>query len=253
MRLQGDRQPAALRRYPQIPVTLIPRNALFCGRGTRRTMAILAAAVLLSACSLFGDDEEKASATGAKAAPKTVARVQPNRRVCPGLAVLRDAATITKFRPGGGRGEADIVYQGEITDARISCLHDLRKPKSSGNFMTDLLARAAPPPPVGTMKMEITVIMRATNGPAAPPGPITMPYFVSVTDAQKNVLNKGAFEVAVDFPKARSRRLVTDAPIKLEIPIAKGQTGAEYGVFIGYQLTREELQYNRSGRTILLR
>ena len=70
---------------------------------------------------------------------------------------------------------------------------------------------------------------------------------------EKNILNKGDFKVAVDFPKTRSRRLVTDAPIKLEIPIAKGQTGAEYGIFIGYQLTHEELQYNRSGRTILLR
>ena len=103
------------------------------------------------------------------------------------------------------------------------------------------------------MKMEITLIMRATNGPAARPGPIILPYFVSVTDAEKNVLNKAAFEVAVDFPKTRSRQLVTDAPVKLEIPIAKGQTGAEYGIFIGYQLTREELQYNRSGRTIFLR
>lgn len=234
-------------------MTPIPWNALFCGGRRRRAVAILAAAVLLSTCSLFGGDEEKAAAEAApKAAPKAVAKVQPSKRVCPGLAVLRDAATITKFRPGGGRGEADIIYQGEITDARISCLHDLRKHKLTGNFMTDLLARSAPPP-VGTMKMEITVIMRATNGPAAGPGPIKLPYFVSVTDAEKNVLNKGAFEAAVDFPKPRSRRLVTDAPIKLEIPIAKGQTGGEYGIFIGYQLTREELLYNRSGQTIILR
>lgn len=235
-------------------MTVFPNRALFRGRGPHRAVMVVALAVLLSACSLFGDDEEKTAGKAApKAAPKKVTRVQPNRRVCPGLAVLRDAATITKFRPGGGRGEADIVYQGEITDAKISCLHDLRKRKLTGNFMTDLLASGAPLPPVGTMKMEITVIMRATTGPAARPGPISMPYFVSVTDAQKNVLNKGAFEVAVDFPRTRSRRLVTDAPIKLEIPIAKGQTGAEYGVFIGYQLTREELQYNRSGQTILLR
>ena len=215
---------------------------------------MLASAILLSACSLFGADEKKAAEkASSKAAPKTVTRVQPKRRVCPGLTVLRDAATITKFRPGGGRGEADIVYQGEITDARISCLHDLRKPKKSGNFMTDFLARKIPPLLGGIMKMEITVIMRATNGPAARPGPAALPYFVSVTDAEKNVLNKVTFEVAVDFPKTRSRQLVTDAPVKLEIPLAKGQTGGEFGVFIGYQLTREELQYNRSGRMIFLR
>lgn len=235
-------------------MTLIPGHRLNYGYVPRRAVAILAAAILLSACSLFGDDEEKAAAKAStKAAPKSVARVQPKRRVCPGLAVLRDAATITKFRPGGGRSEADIVYQGEITDARITCVHDLRKPKKTGNFMTDMLSRATPPPQGGTMKMEITVIMRAINGPAARPGPLTLAYFVSVTDAEKNILNKGDFKVAVDFPKTRSRRLVTDAPIKLEIPIAKGQTGAEYGIFIGYQLTHEELQYNRSGRTILLR
>ncbi len=235
-------------------MTLIPGHTLFCGGGPRRAVAILASAVLLSACSLFGDDpEEAAEKASPKAAPKTVARVQPKRRVCPGLAVLRDAATITKFRPGGGRSEADIVYQGEITDARISCLHDLRKPKRTGNYMTDFLARASPPTQGGTMKMEITVIMRATNGPAARPGPVTLSYFVSVTDAEKNVLNKATFEVEVNFPKTRSRQLVADAPIKLEIPIAKGQTGGEFGVFVGYQLTREELQYNRSGRMILLR
>ncbi len=235
-------------------MTLIPGYKLFCGRGPRRAVAILASAVLLSACSLFGDDEEKAAGKAApETASKTVTKVLPKRRVCPGLSVLRDAATITKFRPGGGRSEADIIYQGEITDARITCVHDLRKPKKTGNFMTDMLARAAPPPQDGTMKMEIILIMRATNGPAARPGPIILPYFVSVTDAEKNVLNKAAFEVAVDFPKTRSRQLVTDAPVKLEIPIAKGQTGAEYGIFIGYQLTREELQYNRSGRTIFLR
>ena len=233
-------------------MTPVPGHTLFCGGGPRRAVAILASAVLLSACSLFGDDGEAAAEKAAsKAAPKTVARVQPKRRVCPGLAVLRDAATITKFRPGGGRSEADIVYQGEITDARISCVHDLRKPKRTGNYFTDMLVRS-PLPQDGTMKMEITLIMRATNGPAARPGPVTLSYFVSVTDAEKNVLNKATFEVAVNFPKTRSRQLVADAPIKLEIPIAKGQTGGEFGVFVGYQLTREELQYNRSGRIVLL-
>jgi len=235
-------------------VTPIPGHTLLCGGGARRAVVILASAILLSACSLFGDDEkEAAEKASSKAAPKTVAKTPPSKRVCPGLAVLRDAATITKFRPGGGRSEADIVYQGEITDARISCVHDLRKPKRTGNYLTDLLARDSPPPFGGTMKMEITLIMRATNGPAARPGPITLSYFVSVTDAEGNVLDKAPFEVAVDFPKTRSRQLVTDAPIKLEITIAKGQTGSKFGVYVGYQLTREELQYNRSGRIILLR
>lgn len=224
-------------------------------RGALGAAVVLALALAVSGCSLwpFGKDKEKAQAA-AKAEPSKVAVAKPVaqptfKRVCPGVAVLRDAATVTRFRPGGSERE-DVAHQAEVTDARITCTHDLSRPKPTGNTFTDFLLRGSYVPGAGTMKMEISLILRAVNGPAAPAGPANFRYFVSITDAAQNVLSKQVFETSVEFPKSLTRRIVADSPIKLEIPLTREQTGGEFGIYIGFQLTPEELAFNRSDRPL---
>ena len=40
---------------------------------------------------------------------------------CPPILVLKDAATLTKMRPGPGRDITDILFSGQITDFRAEC------------------------------------------------------------------------------------------------------------------------------------
>jgi hypothetical protein len=69
-------------------------------------------------------------------------------------------------------------------------------------------------------------------------------YFVAVIDRQQAILTKRDFVIDLDFPAAQSRLEITEQ-LEEVIPLPKEASGADYGIVIGFELTPEELQYNR--------
>lgn len=158
----------------------------------------------------------------------TVFQAEEPPPACPRISILGDAATLTRFRPGPGRDLTDVLYEGVVTGVNGSCAY------------ADDGKRA--------LSMKVSLVIEAARGPAMRDGRAAFPYFVGITDLSRNVLNKQRFSVTVVFPGNRTRLVVTDNPVALEIPVKAGRGGQDFEVFVGFQLSRPELEYNRRAR-----
>ncbi len=190
---------------PQVPGR-IHRNPV------RRAALTLALLPLLAGCGIYQ------SIFGAKGPPPP----------CPRVSVLADAANLTRFRPGEGRDLIDVSYDGRIDAVQSQCEYEWHEKTGAGS-----------------VTVEVTLAVAAERGPANRDRRGDFPYFVSITDAGRNVLNKQTFTLVVDFPGNRTLMRALDAPVVLEIPLKADEPGTDYQIFIGFQLTAEQLEYNR--------
>jgi len=147
--------------------------------------------------------------------------------VCPNISVLANAAEQTTFKDGPGRDLIDIQFEAEISGVRVDCDYDL-----------DRDTRA------GTLKVNIIPFFTAEKGAANPDGRAAVSYFVAVTDRDKKIINKQTFDVELVFQGNATKARFTDEPVILTLPIESGQDGRDYLIYAGFQLTREQMDYN---------
>lgn len=148
---------------------------------------------------------------------------------CPKATILSEAGALTRFKDGAGRDLIDIDFEGEITGISGECRYDIDDDTGTG-----------------TIDMEVRAGFEFTRGPANIDSAIAFDYFVVLTDAAGDVIGKQVFPFKSEFWKNRTVITDRDAPVELTIPIGSGQTGDDFMVFVGFQLSRDELLYNRS-------
>jgi hypothetical protein len=146
---------------------------------------------------------------------------------CPRLSVPADAANVIRFRPGPGEDLTDIQFEAKVHDLRFACEHDIDEETREGR-----------------LDIEVTMIVEAARGPADTAKEGTFTYFVTLLDNDRNILRKKTFPLKVSFPGNFTRTTVTDDPVKLSVPLAAGETGRDYLVYAGLQLSQAELDYN---------
>jgi hypothetical protein len=148
---------------------------------------------------------------------------------CPRVSVLGDAAALTRFAEGGGQDLVDVDYEVEVSDILAGCKYV----KNEGGQQTIVVAMAP--------------VIVALRGPANRDREARFDYFVSIIDSERVVLNKQTFEVSVEFPGNLTRVGLKDddPPVTVDIPLAPGRTASDYQIFVGLQLTPDELEYNR--------
>lgn len=151
---------------------------------------------------------------------------------CPRASALSDASTLTRFAPGPGRDLVDVAFRAEIADIRSGCRF-----ATEDRAQTDKLVVAVAP------------VFVATRGPANESGKAEFDYFVSVVGADKRIVNQQRFPVSVAFPGNRTRVEVPqdDPPVSIDIALSDNQA-ERYEIIIGFQLSRDELDYNRHSR-----
>jgi hypothetical protein len=142
---------------------------------------------------------------------------------CPQPVLIRPAEDLTRYN-GAGRDLTDMVLDGRITGLQGSC-------------------RLADKP--GQLDVSVQVAMELARGPAAPSRALDVPYFVAVTEGEQ-ILGKQTLTQHVEFPPNVDRVRVTSRTVTLRLPIGPQKSGAAYAVNVGFQLTPEELQQNRT-------
>jgi hypothetical protein len=178
--------------------------ALFRRPAARLSGAASVVAVTLAAASLAGCTQPD------KFAP-----------ACPQLALLRDAADLTRFRPGG-QDITDMVLDARITAVPAAC--------SSLNK--------------NTVKATLNVTMEVNRGPAASGAGAALRYFIAVTEDSK-VLDEQDYGLSTTFPTNVDRVTVSGQDITLNLPVTPDRSAAAYKIYVGFRLTPEELNYNR--------
>jgi len=142
---------------------------------------------------------------------------------CPKVSVLPNAGNITIFQEGPGRDLVDVTYEGVIIPISGECIY--------ANDDAEVSA-------------ELILRIGATKGPAAKSQTQTFPFFVAIADKDNRVLSKKVFQSPVEVPEGQRRGAVQEEIVQT-IPILSGRNGGDYTIVLGFQLTSEQLDYNR--------
>ena len=143
---------------------------------------------------------------------------------CPAVFILEDAKDLTRFKPGPGRDITDILFEAEIVNFKGSCGYDEDD---------------------GEAEIELLVQIRVERGPANKKRDIAFEYFVAIPDFQSQPEGKRILPVKGAFENNRTR-LVYEDELTMTIPVKVPADGAALEIVLGFQLTPEELKFNRS-------
>lgn len=135
---------------------------------------------------------------------------------CPSVSILMDAVRITQMKAG-----------------RIDMKAEIREPA-----LTCSLAG-------GTAKAKLSFWVKGAISPNSDIAPRQVPYFVAII-AEGKVIGKEVFTMAIPFTNGKRKISVKEQIARIDIPITDGKTADDYSVTIGFQLTEEQVNYNRT-------
>ena len=142
---------------------------------------------------------------------------------CPEVLRVGDAARLVKFA-GSGRDLTDVRFEASIEGVSLVCEYD-----------------------EDAIQSALQVAMVARRGPADRDRLAPLRYFVAVADRQDRVLARETFEIAVPFEGNQTALSVIDE-VEPRIPLGEGQTGADFVIYVGFVLSRDEFDRNRRRR-----
>lgn len=146
---------------------------------------------------------------------------EPETRPCPRAVVLDDAARQVKFS-GAGRDLTDVVFEASISTGRLVCEYDDDE-----------------------LDVDLQVEVVAARGPANADRLANITYFVAVARTDRTVLARESFDIAIPFPGNRTRVSGLEE-IGQVITLPPGDHGGDYLIYVGLELSREEIEYNRA-------
>ncbi len=154
----------------------------------------------------------------------------PNSGPCPVVGSIHDVSRYVKFADGDSKLYSNIAYTGEITDVRLYCRYINNDP----------------------LVAEVEIDFAFGKGPMATANSAGYPFFVAVTRRNGKVLAKEYFTTEADF----GRRTVdgkTELISRVTIPRAdESISGVNFEVVVGFDLTAEQLEFNRGGNRFRL-
>jgi hypothetical protein len=142
-----------------------------------------------------------------------------NEEKCPAVSVLVDTSTYAMAQGN----PAKLVYTAEIADAKGDC--DVRKYDQHVNASVD-------------------ISFRATRASADAAATYTVPYFAAIT-TEGRVLAKGQYSVQLTFEPGQATTTASASLSSLSLTVGLDKKPTDYGILIGFQLTKAQLDYNR--------
>lgn len=142
---------------------------------------------------------------------------------CPGAEIAPDLGAIAQFPPGAGRALSDIQLGGRIRAVSTACKRE----------------------DVGVASSLDITFFAARNDPQLRQG--VLPYFVAIADSTGTILAKQNFTVPVQFTATQNAVEFHDK-ITTHLPVRNVANGDSYAIIVGFQLSAEELAFNREHR-----
>jgi len=139
---------------------------------------------------------------------------------CPRAVTVADAASLTRF-DGTGRDLTDVLFEAEIAQIASACEYD-----------------------EGVVDVTVQVQFVAQRGPADQQRRGDFAYFVAIADGEQTILARESFDAMIEFPGNRTRAGVVEE-LEQHIPLRADEPGAGYVIYVGFELTPDELAYNR--------
>ena len=153
----------------------------------------------------------------------------PRRNVgpCPLMGVLYESSRLVKFAAPDNQRYANIEYTGEMQGVRGLCRYIQDDP----------------------ITMSIDIDMAFGRGPAATSDRQTYRYWVAVARRGRVPIEKAYFDVDVRWGRDEAVVTRTEHIAQIVIPRANAEvSGENFEILVGFELTPEQLQFNREGR-----
>lgn len=177
-----------------------------------RSFAILAAAAFML--------------TGCQTVAEVFSDPEPNIGPCPTALSLYDAHRIVELA-GPDVIYGNVGFTGEILGVRSLCSYYGERPI------------------IANLELD----MAFGRGPAAQGESHTYEYFVAVTRRDIAVIEREVFPINVRFRANEDRVFLTETIDAISIPRAnEGTSGTNFEILVGFELTTEQLAFNRSGQ-----
>lgn len=145
---------------------------------------------------------------------------------CPSVRIDSTTARLTQFKAGAGSDITDIAYQAEMVAYQGEC-----------DFSDEGV----------TIQMDLDFAI--ATGAAVQKGPASLYYFVAIPQLFPLPEGKRVFQLKTDLPATPGvREHVRENGIRIFIPLKKDEPAAAYDVYVGLQLDRDQLEYNRRQR-----
>ena len=152
---------------------------------------------------------------------------RPNVGPCPLMGVLYDSARVVDFAATDSQRYANIEFTGEMQGVTGLCRYVDADP----------------------ITMSIEIEMAFGRGPASTGDRQTYRYWVAVTRRGRAPIEKAYFDVDVRFPRNQAVVMKRESIEYIVIPRANPDTSGEnFEILVGFELTPEQLQFNRDGR-----
>jgi hypothetical protein len=148
---------------------------------------------------------------------------------CPPVYILPDVGRVTKYRAGPGRDYTDVEVQAEIVGYQGECVY---KPRGDA----------------WDINIELQVALEVKRGPANTARTSELTYFVALPMFFPRQEAKAEFPVTVKFPDDVDIVRHIDESVSLSIPVKTKDLIDKYEIYLGFQTTPEELEYNRRGK-----
>ncbi len=143
---------------------------------------------------------------------------------CPGATSLLDAYMAATFRPGAPPLPSNALYTVEIVNVKGNCSFDKQGKTSDSN---------------------LTVTFGATRAAPGDAAQYTVPYFVAVTQGE-TIITKTLRKVMFSFAAGEKFATFEDDINSVALTTDGEKKPYEYQILVGLQLTKEQLDYNRS-------
>lgn len=141
---------------------------------------------------------------------------------CPQVSISDGTGDVRVYRPTG-HDLTDLQLTG-----RVEGIHGVCKPATKG-----------------MLAARMTVNFSVVRGPASTRNSADVPYFVAVMKGGE-ILDKKLYSIHVDFPPNTDTVRPAGEQVDLALPLDAKTSGASYTVLAGFQLTPDELAYNRA-------
>lgn len=167
-----------------------------------RVAAVSLLAALLASCNVFTDDNIRPAA-------------------CPVAGVLTEGERLERYLAGSERELTDLRLRAKVDGVRHVCSIRVKE---------------------RDLTMDIAFEVTTERGPATAAGEtLSLSYFAAVVGPNQTILSRSTFPLEVTFPGTARQAQFTEQ-LEVNVPIAANNQVSDYSVFIGLQLSQEELQ-----------
>lgn len=197
-----------------------------------RYSVLLLSTLAMSACgqTLQGLQEDLGSINLPKATASSVNGNEADRFVasgsCPRAEVVGELQSLSEFETVSNPSHNNLISTIEIKNVQKSC--DYARNAATIDLSMDF---------VGTLGPRARAL--SSDRPF-----FSYPFFVAVTSSNGTILAKEVFAASLTYNPGSDTQTYTEK-LRQIIPVEPGERGGDYRVLVGFQLTPDQLAYNR--------